>query len=214
VGAIVALLAPPMIVGMAGWWEVAAILIGLAALAAEIFVLPGFGVCGVVGMLSLFAGLIGTFIADGPVLPGDPGSSEGLLLGAGTVLLAIVTAVIGLYFISKRFETFPILNRLVHSTVSGGPREESNRDAMLTAMRETARDLIAPGDEGVAKTPLRPSGNAMINDALVDVVSDLGYIEKGDPVRVVRVEGMRVVVEKIKGPGPDTVGPRGEGVEA
>lgn len=213
VGAIIALLAPPMIVGMAGWWEVAAILVGLGALAAEIFVLPGFGVFGVVGILSLFAGLIGTFIADGPSLPGGPDASEGLLLGAGTVLLAIVTAFIGLYFVSKRFETFPVLNRLVHTGFSGAPPQESNHDSMLTAMREASRDLIAAGDEGVATTPLRPSGNALINDTHTDVVSDLGYVDKGDAVRVVRVEGMRVVVGKInpsgdrpnKGPdrGPD-----------
>ncbi|MFT5424433.1 MAG: membrane-bound ClpP family serine protease [Phycisphaerales bacterium] len=207
VGAIVALLAPSMIVGMAGWWEVAAILIGLGALIAEIFVLPGFGLFGVVGILSLFAGLVGTFIPNGPVLPGDPGTSDGLVLGAGTVLLAIMTAIIGLYFISKRFETFPVLNRLINTSVSGGPREETDHDAMLSAMRETTRDLIAPGDEGVAATPLRPSGNAMINDTLVDVVSDLGYVEKGDAVRVVRVEGMRVVVAKIKATRDDAGGP-------
>lgn len=201
VGAVVALMAPPMIVGMAGWWEVAAIVGGLCCLAAEIFVLPGFGLFGVLGVLALFAGLVGTFVPSGPTFPGDPSSTEGMVTGLITVLLAGVTAFIGLYFAAKRFETFPILNRLVLTSVSGDRRESSDRDAMLSVLREPERDAVAVGDEGEASTDLRPSGNALINDVLTDVVSDLGYIEKGERVRVVRVEGMRVVVERVPGGG-------------
>lgn len=199
VGAVIGLMAPPMIVGMAGWWEVAAIVGGLCCLAAEIFVLPGFGLFGVLGVLSLFAGLVGTFVPKGPTFPGDPSATEGMVTGLITVLLAGVTAFIGLYFTAKRFETFPILNRLVLTSVSGEQRESSERDAMLGALREPEHDRFAVGDEGVASTALRPSGNALINDELVDVVSDLGYISKGERVRVVRVEGMRVVVERSPG---------------
>ncbi len=47
---------------------------------------------------------------------------------------------------------------------------------------------------GVAQSPLRPSGVAIINGRRVDVITEGSMIEPGAPVRVVAVEGMRVVV--------------------
>ena len=50
---------------------------------------------------------------------------------------------------------------------------------------------------GTAATQLRPSGAALINGRRVDVVSEGQLIEKGTPIRVVAIEGMRVVVRAI-----------------
>jgi hypothetical protein len=76
---LVALLAPPLIIGMANWWEVAAIASGILLIALEIFVIPGFGITGILGVLLLFAGLIGTFVPSGSdsLFPDSPqGRSE------------------------------------------------------------------------------------------------------------------------------------------
>ena len=51
--------------------------------------------------------------------------------------------------------------------------------------------------EGVAKTSLRPSGTALIGAERVDVVTEGGLIEAGTPVKVVAIEGMRVVVRAV-----------------
>ena len=56
-------------------------------------------------------------------------------------------------------------------------------------------DLL--GVEGKAFTDLRPSGTALINDERVDVVSEGSFISKGTKVKVVKVEGSRVVVREI-----------------
>ncbi|MCK4999591.1 MAG: hypothetical protein KAS23_08645, partial [Anaerohalosphaera sp.] len=52
--------------GMANWAEVAILLIGFALLALEIFVIPGFGVAGITGMICIFAGLFGMLIKNAP----------------------------------------------------------------------------------------------------------------------------------------------------
>src|SRR5690606_25595861 len=63
--ALLALLAPPLLIGAAGWWTVAAVFGGLGLIALELFVVPGTIVFGVVGVLALLAGLVGTFTGSG-----------------------------------------------------------------------------------------------------------------------------------------------------
>ena len=59
----------------------------------------------------------------------------------------------------------------------------------------TSKDLI--GAEGIALTTLRPSGTAEINGKKVDVVTESEYVEKGQRLKVITVEGIRVVVKPI-----------------
>jgi hypothetical protein len=66
--ALVALIAPPLLIDLANWWEIAAILAGIILILLEIFVIPGFGVAGVAGILLLFGGMVGTFIPGGRFL--------------------------------------------------------------------------------------------------------------------------------------------------
>lgn len=51
--------------------------------------------------------------------------------------------------------------------------------------------------EGIALTELRPSGSVKIDDDVLDVVSEGSYISKGEKIRVVKIEGMRIIVRKI-----------------
>ncbi len=55
-------------------------------------------------------------------------------------------------------------------------------------------DLV--GKTGVAHTALRPAGTVMLNDERIDAVSDGTFIDLGTEVRVIQVEGYRVVVEE------------------
>jgi membrane-bound serine protease (ClpP class) len=63
---------------------------------------------------------------------------------------------------------------------------------IASAARE---DLV--GAEGVAATDLHPSGTAVIGSERLDVVSEAGFIDKGERIRVVRSEGYRHVVESV-----------------
>mgnify|MGYP000146295023 FL=1 len=51
--------------------------------------------------------------------------------------------------------------------------------------------------EGIVLTELRPSGSVKIDDDVLDVVSEGSYIGKGEKIRVVKIEGMRIIVRKI-----------------
>lgn len=78
----------------------------------------------------------------------------------------------------------------------------SSRLGQLFVARRTSGDLGVERPElvhreGVAITNLRPSGTAIIDGKRVDVVTEGGMIERGTPVRVVSVEGLRVVVRTI-----------------
>lgn len=199
---LVLLLAPPALVGMAGWWEIVAIVLGLALIAMEVFVIPGFGVFGVLGIVALFGGLLGTFIPAGGSLA-DPGTQADMARAASVLVLAMITAGIAMYMIGRNFDRIPIFDKLV---LQDTPSESESEYSVLYAAGPKIVDRPEVGETGTATTVLRPSGQAEIGGRLYDVVAGLGYIDPGTAIRVVRVEGMRIVVNEHRDadPNPDT----------
>ncbi|GMV71424.1 MAG: hypothetical protein AMXMBFR77_12620 [Phycisphaerales bacterium] len=196
--ALVALLAPPFLIGMANWWEIAAILVGIGLIILEIFVFPGFGVPGVLGLLLLFGGLLGTFVEDTPggLFPDSPKAQSDMLYAVLTIVLAVTTSGIGVYFLSKHFGSLPIVSGLVLRDTIGKPADDTD-DEFLAALGDPDDVGVALGDEATTVTPLRPAGRVEINGRLVDVVAEMGYIPEGRRVRVVSVGKFRVGVEEV-----------------
>ncbi len=196
--ALVALLAPPFLIGMANWWEIAAILVGIGLIILEIFVFPGFGVPGVLGLLLLFGGLLGTFVEDTPggLFPDSPKAQSDMLYAVLTIVLAVTTSGIGVYFLSKHFGSLPIVSGLVLRDTIGKPADDTD-DEFLVALGDPDDVGVALGDEATTVTPLRPAGRVEINGRLVDVVAEMGYIPEGRRVRVVSVGKFRVGVEEV-----------------
>ena len=193
IGALALLLAPPMLIGMAGWWEIIAIGAGIIFLMLEAFVLPGFGVFGVIGLISLFGGLLGTFVPAGGSFAA-PATQKDLLTGATTILLALATTGVVCWLIVKNMASIPILDRLVLSG-STGVAADPGGDSLLKAINPDIDAPVRVGDEGVTTTPLRPSGQADIEGEIMTVFAAIGYIEPGTRVRVTSVGSMRVAVE-------------------
>lgn len=198
--ALVALLAPPAVIGMANWWEIGAILVGILLVGLELFVIPGFGIAGVAGLLLLFGGLLGTFVGDTPggLFPDSRAGQSRLWYGLVTIFLSTATAGLLMYFAAKHFGSIPLIGSLVLKDVSG----EVAADADLLAgipVRDTRLPKV--GATGRTITPLRPSGRAEIGDRVLDVVTDIGYIDSGRPVRVVSADTFRIVVEEAPEPG-------------
>jgi len=189
------LAAPMFFAGFANWWAIVAVVVGIGLLGLEIFVLPGFGVFGILGLLMLFGGLIGLLVPSGAggLFPDSPEGQSQMLTAVATLAISTVTAIAGMYFIAKNFGSLPILNRFVlQDSGSASDGEELLAAAATTDPNSPAQ----PGQEGEAMTPLRPSGRVRIGEDVVDVVADNGFIAAGARVRVLRIEGMRVVVEK------------------
>lgn len=153
-------------------WLVALAVLGFALIAIEVFV-PGM-VLGILGGISLLICVGISFSAFGA---GGGFTAIGILL----VLTAILT---------------PFWIKYSPRTRIGRKLTLDSSDASFqSAPREFERYL---GQTGTTQSILRPSGIALIGGERVDVVSETGHIAAGTPVRVARVEGMRIVVEPAR----------------
>lgn len=190
--ALLALIIPPLLVNMAAWWEVAAILVGIVLIGMELFVIPGFGVCGVLGVILLFGGLIGTFVGGGGLFPGSTQGQGELTTGILTVLISACASGGVMYLLAKHLPSTPLLGRLVL-------KDEQADGASATMLEAMSRDsgTFAIGTLGRAITPLRPAGRVMFGEAIVDAVAEYGFIEAGSPVRIVAADGFRTAVEAV-----------------
>jgi len=188
---------PPMLTGMAGWWEVVAMGAGILLVLLEILVIPGFGIPGILGVLLLFAGMVGTFVPNsGGLFPDSPKERDDLMYGVATVLLALFASGIAMYYIGKHVRSLPMLGRLI--LTDDAPGEEAST-SMLMAMERADGGEVGIGAEGVTTTPLYPVGRAEFGDRLVEVESSLGYVEPGTPVRIVATGDFgRLIVEPIE----------------
>ncbi len=189
--ALVLLIAPGMLIGMASWWEVLAIFSGMLLIGLEIFVIPGFGVPGVAGMVLLLAGLVGLFVPAGTgPFPDTPEGRRDLMRGGVALLMSLGTAGVAMYFIAKHFKSVPLLGRLVLSVPGSDDGE------LLEAMDDVSSPARV-GQTGRAVTPMRPAGRVEVGEVVIDAVAEFGFIEAGASVRVVKVDGMRIAVEVI-----------------
>jgi membrane-bound serine protease (ClpP class) len=145
------------------------IVAGLLLIFCEIFV-PG-GVLGGLGAIALAVGLASGFIYD-------------VTWGFGLMLGTLVVGMVGFWLWVKYFPRSAVGKKLFLS-----------RDAHDWQGYDGAKKELL-GKQGVAHTPLRPAGTAIIEGVRVDVVSRGEMIERKSQVKVIEVEGNRVVVTK------------------
>ncbi|MCC6286076.1 MAG: hypothetical protein IT439_12385 [Phycisphaerales bacterium] len=196
--ALALLLIPPYLMGLANWWEIVAIFAGLGLVLLEIFVLPGFGVAGISGMVLLFGGLLGTFIGGDQLFPTDAKGQSDMLYGLTTIILALGTASVGWWLIVRHFGSIPLLNKLVMK------EGEDAHEGLLEAMAAPAPAApVRAGDVGRVVTPLRPGGRAEFAGRVIDVVADSGYIDAGQLVRVEEASAFRILVSHAGPEGPE-----------
>jgi membrane-bound serine protease (ClpP class) len=153
--------------------ELFAILIiaGLFLIGAEIF-LPG-GVIGFIGGLCLVAAIVVGFVAFG--------MQGGLLVALLIIILAGVCLVIWVKYFPK--------------TRMGKSLTLSDDGKTFKSASPEFMDLL--NKEGVVVSTLRPAGIATIDGKRVDVVADGSWIESGKPIKVTRVEGVRILVREV-----------------
>ncbi|UYO30693.1 NfeD family protein [Bacillus halotolerans] len=158
--------------GLAGYETVLLFIAGVILILMEIF-LPG----GIIGLLGLGAIVASLFLAAGSFTV----MAVSLLIASAVSITAFIllTRVLG-----KRMKFFKkfILN------------DSTNTESGYVS-NQTRTDLI--GKEGVTFTPLRPAGTVIIDDERLDVVSEGLFTEKDKKVKVIKVEGSRIVVREI-----------------
>ena len=177
--------------GTAGWLEIILFLLGMGCLAMEIFVVPGFGVFGISGVLMVLASLVMASQTFGNWEPNADLYQLGRTMGI-FVVAVIMVGVIG-----------TVLGRFL-------PHVPLFEGALLTPPQQAVEPRLRPSDvgaddargsgesllgkQGQSLSFLRPAGKARIDGRVVDVVSDGPFISEGAEVEVVQVTGNRVVV--------------------
>jgi membrane-bound serine protease (ClpP class) len=169
-----------LILGLAGWEEVLLLGLGAIALAVEIFILPGFGVAGVLGVLAIVTSMVLAMIGRHPST-GDVAQALAVLGASLFITLAVTYAWLRHLPNSGRFSGL-LLRGAVHK--SQGFVSAPNRG-----------DLV--GRDGVAVTDLRPSGTARVGEERLDVVTEGEYVPQGSRVQVVQSDGYRHVVRAV-----------------
>ena len=171
--------------GTSGWLEVILFLAGLTFIALELFVIPGFGLPGLSGIVLVFASILlasQSFVVPETSVQWNTFTSSALVMLTSGFLFLIAAV-----FISRRLGTLPFLNRLV---LAGPDREVANDTNESNETLTVAQELeLAVGDIGLAESVLRPAGRATFKDRSVNVVSDGSYIEVGESVKIVRISG-------------------------
>lgn len=151
-------------------FEISLFVIGLLLLGFEIMI-PGFGVAGVSGIIAVSAGLVL--------------SMSDIYFALFSLTLALVIALILGYGLVKRGIKSEAINRLRLF-------KESSSDKGYVSVKAGE---VSPGDVLITKTPLRPTGYAILGDRKIEVVSNTGFIGKDESVVVVKISGARVYVE-------------------
>jgi len=175
----------------AGWLEVILFVTGLCCLLLEVFVLPGFGIFGLGGILLIVASLI--LASQTFVVPRNPYQFARLqrslltLAGAGVGFMVLA-------FLSRKWlPRAPVLRHVFLEPPRGKEAEAIGRRELLADFHELL------GARGTTTTQLTPSGKARFGNRLVDVISDGELIPRDVTVEVVEVHGNRVLVREVSG---------------
>src|SRR3954451_1303184 len=172
--------ASSFMLGLAGWQEVLLLGFGLIALAVEAFIIPGFGIAGIVGILAVTASVLLALVGSHPT-SGDVAQALAVL-GASLFITAAVTY--------AWLRHLPNSGRFSGLLLKGaGHRSEGFTTAL------SRPELV--GRSGIALTDLRPSGAARIGEERLDVVTEGEYVSRGSLVELVRSDGYRHVVRRV-----------------
>ena len=186
--AAIAYFAPLYLEGLAENWEILIFVVGLVLLALEIFVIPGFGVAGALGITFTIAGLTLSLL-NNVKFNFDHVQSTSIVIALLTVTVSIFAGLLLSFWLSKKL--FTIQRGPLHNLALN-----SSQDKTEGYISVNLHQLEMVGKQGIAYTVLRPSGKVKIEEEIWDAKAIEGYIEKGDAIIVLRQEAGQLYVEK------------------
>ncbi|HIA03285.1 MAG TPA: nodulation protein NfeD [Myxococcales bacterium] len=169
-----------MIVNLAGAEELLLFVAGCGLLAVEIFVIPGFGLAGVLGIGALLASVVLAMVGQDISFSWEIGFFGDAMERTGWAFISTLL----LFAVAAKFlpKTKLFQKLVLNAAVFGGSHDLG-----------PSQDL--QGAKGVAHTDIRGSGKARINGRTVDVVTQGDYINKGDALVVLESRPGQIVVE-------------------
>lgn len=184
--ALVLYLVPYYLNGLAEYWEIIALFIGIILLILEIFVIPGFGIAGVAGIsltvLSLVLIMLNNDFFNFEFVPlGD------IIVATFATIGGLTGGVLLLFFGGARLTKTKAFQRMALNDT-----QEKSQGYTVNTLSDT---LI--GKKGSAYTVLRPGGKVIIDEQIYDAFTRGDYVEKGEPIEVIGNEGITLKVKKI-----------------
>lgn len=172
--------------GLANIGDILLFLVGAALILLELFVIPGFGIAGITGILFLLASIYLAFVKSPiPHYSWDMERFLTALTSMGVTLFSVLVITL----VAFRFLPHAgLFSRLILA------KSEERKEGFTASLNK--EDLV--GKEGKTLTKLRPAGKVTLGKEIIDVVAQGEFIDRGARVKVVEVEGNRVVVEKVE----------------
>ncbi len=192
ISAAVAFFAPHYLQGLANNMELIIFIVGLLLLAVEVFVLPGFGIAGILGILLLISGLAFSLfpIVSSPELGWILPNISVVMNSFAIVSICIVLALILSFYLSKKLLTKR--NFLSDSAVLTADGKDYK---VILSNKFTNEELI--GKQGETISVLMPGGKVVVDSETFDSIALSGYIEKGKRIEVVKISNAQLVVKEI-----------------
>jgi membrane-bound serine protease (ClpP class) len=185
------------LIGLANWVEVAIFVLGILLLLIEFLVLPGFGIAGFAGIICIFAGLFGMLIKNPPdkaPWPQDAVAWSDFTWGVVGLAMGFTGFIVLAWLLSKYLPRIQFLSGLILAPAV--PRQSGEIPLSMTTPSESKTVSVKVGDSGEVISKLRPTGKAKFGDAVVDVVAEADFLDKGTKVEIIEIQGNRVVVKK------------------
>jgi membrane-bound serine protease (ClpP class) len=176
------------LVGLADYTELLLLILGIILLGFELFVIPGFGIAGIAGLIFIAAAAIlafQDFVIPDPSLPWQGEIlTENIVYVLGAFFMAIIIAVFFMRYIMPKL-----------SVVVDGPYLDTTLKGSHADSTEAENAQV--GHTGVTMTLLRPSGKVKIKDKIVDGITQGEFIERATPVKITEIKGNRIIVSRI-----------------
>ncbi len=190
------------LLGTVGSLELLLFLLGVVLLIVEIFLIPGFGITGISGILVIAAAII--LSRQGFVWPEFTWEwdlfKKNLLAFGGSVAASLVLFGV----VIRMFPHLPLFNRLILGDAGQTTGQEPGQSRIpgsvpVSPLPVTGSTVAypSPGDRGVAVTVLRPVGKAMFGDEAFQVKTDGEYLDAGTNIEVVEIQGNQILVQKV-----------------
>lgn len=180
--------APLYLEGLAENWEIIIFVVGIILIALEVFVIPGFGIAGVAGIILTMIGLTLSMI-DNIVFDFEYTNSYDYVFKA--LMIVISSFILSFFFIIYLSKKLLTSNSFLKTLVLNATQ---NTNEGFIGVENTEISLV--GETGIAVTILRPVGKIEIKGEIYDAKSEIGYINKTEKVKVVRHEAAQLYVIK------------------
>jgi len=173
--------------GTIEWLEILLIVAGIGCLLTEIFLLPGFGIFGVAGLVMLAAGLL--LAGQSFTIPTNRYQLEKVVQGLGQMGLGMIVLLGALVVFHKQLAKLPMVRWFA--------LDQPLSDKFVVAMERLDEDRqMLKGRFGTTMTRCNPHGKAILGDMVVDVVSKSGWIDEDIPIEVVDIKENQVMVRR------------------